>query len=97
MAGSPPIQPPKPKPRRKAAGRADGGYKIAGTILPWDPDIDLDRPTPTPLFPVCQSSQSRSNTTYTPSLELQTHSPGPLEQCRKSPSRRLSLPPRPHT
>ncbi|KAI4172365.1 MAG: hypothetical protein LQ343_003624 [Gyalolechia ehrenbergii] len=51
MAGSPPIQPPKPKPRRKAAGRADGGYKIAGTILPWDPDIDLDRPTPTPLFP----------------------------------------------
>ncbi|KAL8940327.1 MAG: hypothetical protein Q9211_002340 [Gyalolechia sp. 1 TL-2023] len=51
MAGSPLAHPPKAKPRRKAAGRADGGYKIAGTVVPWDPDIDLDRPTPTPLFP----------------------------------------------
>ncbi|KAL8721232.1 MAG: hypothetical protein Q9225_002044 [Loekoesia sp. 1 TL-2023] len=51
MAGSPPAQASKPKQRRKGAGRADGGYKIAGTVVPWDPDIDLDRPTPTPLFP----------------------------------------------
>ncbi|KAL8944125.1 MAG: hypothetical protein Q9216_000630 [Gyalolechia sp. 2 TL-2023] len=51
MPGSPPAQPAKPKARRKAAGRTDGGYKIAGTVVPWDPDIDLDRPTPTALFP----------------------------------------------
>ncbi|KAI4128884.1 MAG: hypothetical protein LQ338_002514 [Usnochroma carphineum] len=51
MAPSPAPQASKDKPKRKGAGRADGGYKIAGTVLPWDPDIDLNRPTPTPLFP----------------------------------------------
>ncbi|KAL8729621.1 MAG: hypothetical protein Q9181_004936 [Wetmoreana brouardii] len=51
MAGTPPPRASRDKQRRKGAGRADGGYKIAGTVLPWDPDIDLDRPTPTPLFP----------------------------------------------
>ncbi|KAI4182444.1 MAG: hypothetical protein L6R41_005969 [Letrouitia leprolyta] len=51
MAGSPPAEPPKPKTRRKVAGRVEGGYKIAGKVVPWDPDIDLDRPNPTPLFP----------------------------------------------
>ncbi|KAL8949576.1 MAG: hypothetical protein Q9222_004324 [Ikaeria aurantiellina] len=51
MAPSPPPQASKDKPKRKPAGRADGGYKIAGTVLPWDLDIDLDRPVPTPLFP----------------------------------------------
>ncbi|KAI4101959.1 MAG: hypothetical protein L6R37_004675 [Teloschistes peruensis] len=52
MAASPPARASVPKQKRKATGRADGGYKIAGTVLPWDPDIDLDRPTPTPLFPL---------------------------------------------
>ncbi|KAL8706692.1 MAG: hypothetical protein Q9201_000326 [Fulgogasparrea decipioides] len=51
MAATPPPRASRDKQRRKGAGRADGGYKIAGTVLPWDPDIDLDRPTPTPLFP----------------------------------------------
>ena len=35
--------------RRQAGGK---GYKIAGTVLPWDPDLDLRKPVPTPLFPV---------------------------------------------
>ncbi|KAL8663710.1 MAG: hypothetical protein Q9202_003656 [Teloschistes flavicans] len=52
MAASPPARASVPKQKRKGTGRADGGYKIAGTVLPWDPDIDLDRPTPTPLFPL---------------------------------------------
>ncbi|KAL8752998.1 MAG: hypothetical protein Q9184_005555 [Pyrenodesmia sp. 2 TL-2023] len=51
MAPSPAPQATKAKPKRKATGKTDGGYKIAGTVVPWDPDIDLDRPTPTPLFP----------------------------------------------
>ncbi|KAL8919041.1 MAG: hypothetical protein Q9208_007007 [Pyrenodesmia sp. 3 TL-2023] len=51
MAPSPAPQASKAKPKRKATGKTDGGYKIAGTVVPWDPDIDLDRPTPTPLFP----------------------------------------------
>lgn len=50
MASSPPAQ-SKPKARRKVAGRVEGGYKIAGKVVPFDADIDLDRPTPTPLFP----------------------------------------------
>ncbi|KAL9051028.1 MAG: hypothetical protein Q9206_004857, partial [Seirophora lacunosa] len=51
MAPSPAPQPAKEKPKRKPAGRADGGYKIGGTVLPWDPDLHLDKPVPTPLFP----------------------------------------------
>ncbi|KAL8684755.1 MAG: hypothetical protein Q9224_006151 [Gallowayella concinna] len=52
MAPSPAPPAPKETQKRKKPGRPDGGYKIAGTVLPWDPDIDLDRPTPTPLFPL---------------------------------------------
>ncbi|KAL8811558.1 MAG: hypothetical protein Q9200_001701 [Gallowayella weberi] len=52
MAPSPAPQVPQETQKRKRPGRPDGGYKIAGTVLPWDPDIDLDRPTPTPLFPL---------------------------------------------
>ncbi|KAI4122970.1 MAG: hypothetical protein LQ341_007248, partial [Variospora aurantia] len=51
MAPSSAPPPPQGKPKRKPAGRADGGYKIGGTVLPWDPDLHLAAPTPTPLFP----------------------------------------------
>ncbi len=61
MAPSPAPQAPKAKPKRKVAGKTDGGYKIAGTVVPWDPDIDLDRPTPTPLFPVRQDKNPQSH------------------------------------
>lgn len=27
-------------------------YRIGGVDLPWDPELDLDKPQPTPLFPV---------------------------------------------
>lgn len=102
MAGSPPAEPPKPKTRRKVAGRVEGGYKIAGKVVPWDPDIDLDRPNPTPLFPVCmhalfQSFKILSTIADARLLELQTHCSRSIEQCRKSPSLRLPLVPRPYT
>ncbi|KAL9598026.1 MAG: hypothetical protein Q9219_004782 [cf. Caloplaca sp. 3 TL-2023] len=52
MASPAPAQASRSRQRKGGRGRVDGGYKIAGNIVPWDPDIDLDRPTPTPLFPV---------------------------------------------
>lgn len=38
------------KPRVGKNGSAS--YKIAGIELPCDPDLEFDKPTPTPLFPV---------------------------------------------
>ncbi|KAL8914991.1 MAG: hypothetical protein Q9171_000431 [Xanthocarpia ochracea] len=68
MAPSPAPQVSKEPQRRKRTGRADGGIKIAGTIIPFDNDVDLsDRPTPTPLFPP-----------YKPSL------PAPLSETEKA-------------
>lgn len=38
-------------PRIKKEGQADL-YRIGGVDLPYDPELDLDKPKPTPLFPV---------------------------------------------
>ena len=37
--------------RIKKEGKGDV-YRIGGVDLPWDPELDLDKPKPTPLFPV---------------------------------------------
>ncbi|KAL8732258.1 MAG: hypothetical protein Q9166_002830 [cf. Caloplaca sp. 2 TL-2023] len=52
MAASPAPEAPKVPQRRKRPAV----HKIAGTVIPFDPEIDLDRPTPTPLFPVYKPS-----------------------------------------
>lgn len=41
-------------PRIKKEGKSDL-YRIGGVDLPWDPDLDLDKPKPIPLFPVLSS------------------------------------------
>ena len=41
-------------PRIKKEGKADV-YRIGGVDLPWDPELDLDKPKPRPLFPVINS------------------------------------------
>ncbi|KAL8853669.1 MAG: hypothetical protein Q9221_001480 [Calogaya cf. arnoldii] len=52
MAPSPAPQASKEPQARKRAGRTNGGVKIAGTIIPYDDDVDLsNQATPTPLFP----------------------------------------------
>ncbi|KAL8769253.1 MAG: hypothetical protein Q9209_004754 [Squamulea sp. 1 TL-2023] len=51
MATPPTLQAPKEPQRRKRSGRVDGGVKVAGTVIPFDNDIDISGPTPTPLFP----------------------------------------------
>lgn len=38
-------------PRIKKEGKGDL-YRIGGVDLPWDPELDLDKPKATPLFPV---------------------------------------------
>lgn len=43
----------KRAPQKPKVGKNGGGsYKIAGIELPCDPDLEFDKPTPTPLFPV---------------------------------------------
>lgn len=43
----------KRAPQKPRVGKNGGGsYKIAGIELPCDPDLEFDKPTPTPLFPV---------------------------------------------
>ena len=37
---------------RGRGGRFGGSQKIGGVELAWDPDLDLDKPQPTPTFPV---------------------------------------------
>ena len=39
-------------PRIKKEGKADL-YRIGGVDLPWDPELDLDKPKPHPRFPAC--------------------------------------------
>ena len=41
-------------PRIKKEGKADV-YRIGGVDLPWDPELDLDKPKPRPLYPVIHS------------------------------------------
>ena len=47
----------KARPGQKPRATKDGGgsYKIAGIELACDPDLEFDKPTPTPLFPVSMS------------------------------------------
>ena len=54
-------------PRIKKEGKADL-YRIGGVDLPWDPELDLDKPKPTPLFPVC-----RPRTVHSPFQLSHTH------------------------
>lgn len=46
-------------PRIKKEGKADV-YRIGGVDLPWDPELDLDKPKPTPSYPVLSSPTVRS-------------------------------------
>ena len=39
---------------RGRGGRFSGSQKIGGVELSWDPDLDLDKPQPTPTFPVSE-------------------------------------------
>ena len=41
---------------RGRGGRFGGSQKIGGVELSWDPDLDLDKPQPTPTFPVRHST-----------------------------------------
>lgn len=43
----------KQGPRIKKEGKGDL-YRIGGVDLPWDPELDLDKPKPTPLYPAFQ-------------------------------------------
>ena len=54
MAGAPKA---KQGPRIKKEGKGDL-YRIGGVDLPWDPELDLDKPKPTPLFPVYSAPPS---------------------------------------
>ena len=45
---------PRSGARIKKEGKADV-YRIGGVDLPWDPELDLDKPKPTPLYPVLDS------------------------------------------
>ncbi|CAF9910089.1 MAG: hypothetical protein HETSPECPRED_009603 [Heterodermia speciosa] len=42
---------------RGRGGRFGGSQKIGGVELSWDPDLDLDKPQPTPTFPVYKPAQ----------------------------------------
>ncbi|KAL9611236.1 MAG: hypothetical protein Q9167_004119 [Letrouitia subvulpina] len=37
--------------RGRGGGRGGRGYKVSGQLLPLDPDVDTEKPKPTPLFP----------------------------------------------
>ena len=46
-----------PSQARRRNGPRQGGrkgdvYRIGGVDIAWDPELDLDKPRPTPLFPV---------------------------------------------
>lgn len=41
---------PRAGPRVKREGKGDL-YRIGGVDIPYDPDLELDRPKPTPLYP----------------------------------------------
>ena len=47
-------------PRIKKEGKADV-YRIGGVDLPWDPELDLDKPKPTPLYPVIHPALQSSS------------------------------------
>ena len=68
--------------RPKKDGQSENFYRIAGVDLPYDPDLEFDKPKPTPLFPASISHHlptpsilltSRRNTTP----KSQDHSPRP--------------------
>ena len=48
--------------RGRGGGRGRGGrfgsssQKIGGLEIPWDPELDLGRPQPSPTFPVSLTS-----------------------------------------
>ena len=46
-----PSSKPKGGPRVKKEGQGDL-YRIGGVDIPYDPELELDKPKPTPLFPV---------------------------------------------
>ena len=46
---------PKAGPRPKKDGQTADLYRIDGVDLPYDPELDLDKPKPTPLYPVMNS------------------------------------------
>ena len=46
-----PASKPKGGPRVKKEGKGDL-YRIGGVDIPYDPELELDKPKPTPLFPV---------------------------------------------
>lgn len=37
----------------RVGGRKGDVYRIGGVDVAWDPELDVDKPKPTPLFPVC--------------------------------------------
>jgi DNA-directed RNA polymerase III subunit RPC7 len=41
---------PRQGPRVKKEGKGDL-YRIGGVDIPYDPDLELDKPKPTPLYP----------------------------------------------
>lgn len=45
-------------PRIKKEGKSDV-YRIGGVDLPWDPELDLDKPKPTPLYPAFKIPESK--------------------------------------
>ena len=102
MAPSPAPQASKEPQRRKRTGRADGGIKIAGTIIPFDNDVDLsDRPTPTPLFPVCSIPIDRpyintySETGHEPNYLHNSHTSHPSLHLSQRPKKPKSPPSEP--
>ena len=72
-------------PRIKKEGKADL-YRIGGVDLPWDPELDLDKPKPTPLYPVLtfQSSPPFATPTDTPLQPFKVPKPKPLTEKEKS-------------
>lgn len=70
-------------PRIKKEGKGDL-YRIGGVDLPWDPELDLDKPKPTPLYPVLTSPISPFRIPLISPKAFQIPKPKPLTEKEKS-------------
>ena len=70
-------------PRVKKEGKGDL-YRIGGVDLPWDPELDLDKPKPTPLFPVLSTPIPPCKLPLTHPQALRIPKPKPLTEKEKS-------------
>jgi len=82
--------------RIKKEGQPDV-YRIGGQDVPYDPELEYEKPKPTPLYPVRTPSFFLSGELTNQPPALQNHPPKAPHRNRENPDRPLQSPPRKHT